>query len=110
MKHFKTLIYILLMQAFSSCGAIRFAPSSKQTTEKNKRVCATTITDEEGNVMVRSGSHRNIRLGYYFDTKDGLCKQISYSTGPGCIPPPYNSIEECKSCKRKQSLTTGSTH
>ena len=83
----KLLAIIVLLIALSSCAAISFAPSNEDSLYQDHKVRTSLILDEDGNVIVRSGSHRDNRRGYYFDTKERVCKEVFYSTGPGCVPP-----------------------
>ncbi|WP_321998032.1 hypothetical protein [Draconibacterium orientale] len=91
----KTLASILVLLFLSACSSMHFVPASEQSTPPIQSSHQTTVVDEQGNIIVRSGSHRDLRRGYYFDTKEGRCIEVTYSTGPGCIPPPYETIEEC---------------
>jgi len=101
----KSIVFIVFMVFLTSCASISFAPVNKETSQTKAFQRKAVILDEEGNIIVRSGSHRDNRRGYYFDTTDGLCKEVFYSTGPGCIPPPFKTIEECKSCRRTISTS-----
>ncbi|GEM_PF-1345647 len=91
----KTLASIVILLFLSACSSMYFAPASEQSTSPKQSKHQTTVVDEHGNIIVRSGSHRDLRRGYYFDTQTGRCIEVTYSTGPGCIPPPYKTIEEC---------------
>ena len=91
---------------------MKFVYMNEKSNESIKIICCnhTCIRDivmcfnrfcshsREGNVIVKSGSNRDNRIGYYFDTKEGKCKQVFYSTGPGCVPPPFKTLKECISC------------
>jgi len=72
-----------------------FVPANEESIPPNRSTHQTTVADEQGNIIVRSGSNRDLRKGYYFDTKEGRYIEVTYSTGPGCIPPPYKIIDEC---------------
>jgi len=50
----------------------------------------------------RSGLHKDRRVGYYFDPKKRKCVRTFYSTGPGCVPAPFLTLEKCKSCCEKR--------
>ena len=91
----KTLASIVVLLFLSACSSMYFVPASEQMSSPKRSPHETPAVDENGNVIVRSGSHRDQRIGYYFDTQTGRCIQVTYSTGPGCIPPPYSTIEEC---------------
>ena len=96
MKLILTIGFLILL---SSCASISFVPANEENSRPKTSQTETTILDEEGNIIVRSGLHRDNRKGYYFDKKEGRCKEVFYSTGPGCIPPPFNTLEECESCR-----------
>lgn len=98
MNQLKLFVVIILVYAISSCASIGFAPTREKASFKNEIISPIVILDEEGNVIVKSGSNRDNRIGYYFDTKEGKCKQVFYSTGPGCVPPPFKTLKECISC------------
>lgn len=51
---------------------------------------------------IKSGMNRDLRRGFYYDYMDKNCKMISYSSGPGCKPPPFKTREECESCNRNR--------
>ena len=97
MNQLKLLVIIVFVFAQSSCGSISFVPASEKPPTKNHMVSSDGILDKYGNVIVKSGSNRDIRKGYYFDTKEGKCKQVFYSTGPNCVHPPFKTMEECLS-------------
>nr|WP_321486901.1 hypothetical protein [uncultured Draconibacterium sp.] len=96
----KTFTSIVILLFLSACSSMYFVPASEESIPLNRSTHQTTVVDEHGNIIVRSGSHRDLRRGYYFDTKEGRCIEVSYSTGPGCIPPPYKTIEECMACRK----------
>ncbi|NJK97793.1 MAG: hypothetical protein HC905_25355 [Bacteroidales bacterium] len=90
------LIYIIIVQAFLfvSCGEIKIGFKAKPSDDNNVKYKQC----EQCKIQPRSGNNRDLRYGYYFDIKESKCKMISYSTGDGSIPPPFSTMEECKSC------------
>jgi hypothetical protein len=85
---------IIICLIFSGCGIVKInfnSQPSSDITEKNKQC-------EECKIQPVSGSHRDLKYGFYFDIKDKNCKMITYSTGPGYIPPPFITLEQCKAC------------
>jgi len=96
MKLILTIGFLILL---FSCASISFVPANEENSKPKTSQTETTILDEDGNIIVRSGLHRNICKGYYFDTKERRYKEVFYSTGPGCIPPPFKTLEECESCR-----------
>jgi hypothetical protein len=89
----KYLIFMILF-FIAGCRAININVNSKPSVdcEEKLNLC------DECKIQPKSGPNRDLRYGYYYDIKEKKCKLISYSTGPGCIPPPFNTMEECQSC------------
>ncbi len=86
---------ILAISLFlSGCGIIRMNLSSKPSDDCNEKhnQC------DKCKIQPKSGSNRDLRYGYYYDIKEKKCKAISFSTGAGCIPPPFETMEECRAC------------
>lgn len=99
MNQLKLLFIFVIVYSLSSCTSISFAPKNEKLSTKNPRVIDNLIIDEDGNVIVKSGSNRDNRVGYYFDVKERKCVQVFYSTGSDCVPPPFKTLQECLSCK-----------
>jgi hypothetical protein len=79
---------------FASCGIVKVSLNSKTSD-----VCDEKYNQcEQCKIQPQSGSNRDLRYGYYYDTKEKKCKMILYSSGDGCIPAPFNTMEECKAC------------
>lgn len=94
MKTSLKFIIIISTFLFVSCGIIKIGSNSKPSDE-----CIEKYNQcEQCKIQPRSGSNRDLRYGYYYDIKEKKCKMISYSTGDGCIPPPFKTMEECKAC------------
>jgi hypothetical protein len=101
------VLVIILLFFFVNCSSIGFTPH-KETTETAKQakeketVSKSTISKpemcRECFIVPKSGSHRDLRKGYYFDQEENRCKLFWYSTGAGCIPRPFKSFEECIEC------------
>jgi hypothetical protein len=102
MDQLKLFFIFVLVYALSSCASISFAPKSENLSTNNHRVIDNPILDEHGNVIVKSGSNRDNRVGYYFNVKEGRCIQVFYSTGSDCVPPPFKTLQECESCKGRR--------
>ena len=102
MNQLKLFFIVVLVYTLSSCVSIGFAPKSEKPSTINHHVIRNPILDEDGNVIVRSGSHRDNRVGYYFDVKERRCVQVFYSTGSDCVPPPFKTLQECKSCNGRR--------
>ncbi|MCE4563383.1 hypothetical protein INQ51_03580 [Maribellus sp. CM-23] len=104
----KSAVLLLLLFSFA-CVSIKLVPReeteaqapAKQSTEK-KENSAPKIRwvpkCQECLVVPKSGLHRDLRRGYYFDQEEMRCKEITYSTGPGCVPPPFETLQECLNC------------
>lgn len=95
----KLIVTFGILILFASCASIRFEPSGEETSQSGNTNWKSLVLDEKGNVIVKSGTNRDYRKGYYFDSKEGVCKEVWYSTGTGCVPPPFKTVEECKSCR-----------
>ncbi len=91
----KTFTSIVILLFFSACSSMYLVPAIEQSSAPKQSPQQTTVLDKNGNVIVRSGSNRDQRIGYYFDTQTGCCTLVTYSTGPGCVPPPFKTIDEC---------------
>ena len=101
-------VFIILFLLFLvSCSSVKFVPHDETSNT------ATQIEEQNGDskpaslwrpncreclVVPRSGSNKDLRHGYYYDQEQGKCVEISYSTGQGCIPPPFKTLDECISC------------
>lgn len=101
MKPLKVLVIVVFI--LSSCSSISFVPAKEKPPKHIRAGSTIGISDEDANVIVRSGFHRDNRMGYYFDSKDGKCKLVLYSTGSSCVPPPYKTMDECISCKEQRN-------
>ena len=84
----------LISCILTGCGIVKINLDSKTSDDCQEK----EILCEECRIQPKSGAHRDLRYGYYCDINDKKCKQVSYSTGPGCIPPPFKTMEECKDC------------
>lgn len=76
------------------CGMVKISLNSKNATDYGEKYNQC----KQCKIQPQSGNNRDLRYGYYYDVKDKKCKMISYSTGEGCIPPPFTTMEECKTC------------
>lgn len=103
---YKFLIVSLLL-VFTSCGTFKFVPKNESTTYprqdmNDKTESKLKIIDapdcKECLIVPRSGTNKDLRHGYYYDQEKGRCVQFSYSTGAGCVPPPFNTLNECLNC------------
>ena len=90
------IVLILHLFALSGCGSIvvisETQPADINNNNQTENLCEGCLVEP------KSGLNRDRRKGFYFDRTNGECKEFIYSTGPGCVPPPFKSIEECKSC------------
>jgi hypothetical protein len=86
---FKPVIAIFML-ALVSCGIVKI--SFKPSPSGSNHQCAQCQNQPH------SGLNRDLRYGYYYDTTERKCKLATYSTGEGCIPPPFKTLEECKAC------------
>lgn len=103
---FKYLFASLLI-ALTSCGTIFFASNkeskpeasqeSNDKSESKSKIIGTPYW-QECFIIPHSGTHRDLRHGYFYDQEKGKCVQFSYSTGSGCIPPPFKTLDECQRC------------
>jgi len=89
------------------CGSVVLVPhkdtvdTNKQAKEQRKDSIPTILLRpdcEECSTVPKSGSNRDLRKGYYFDPEDGRCKEFWYSTGAGCTPPPFKTLDQCINC------------
>ena len=94
----KAIILIILFLTLGACGTFQFVPSDKEHSV-NSNTRKSVIFDDDGNIIVKSGSCRDNRRGYYYDKKEKRCIEVFYSSGADCIPPPYKTLNECLSCK-----------
>lgn len=107
MKPVNITLTIISLFFLVNCSSMGFAPH-KETTETAKQIkeqktnSKSTVSKStmcrECFVVPKPGSHRDLRKGYYFDHEENRCKVFWYSTGAGCIPPPFKSFEECIEC------------
>jgi hypothetical protein len=107
MKPVNRALAIISLFFFVNCSSIGFA-RHKETTETTKQakeqntISKSTISKStmcrKCFVVPKPGSHKDLRKGYYFDQEENKCKLFWYSTGAGCIPPPFESFEECLKC------------
>jgi len=98
---------ILFLFLSFGCGNIKLVPHN-EVTEMTKQEIEQQETNmsqvlwnpecEECLVVPKSGANRDLRTGYYFDQKEMMCKEILYSTGAGCVPPPFKTLQQCISC------------
>jgi hypothetical protein len=102
MNRLKLLFIFVIVYALSSCTSIYFAPKSEKLSTNNNHVIDKLILDEDGNIIVKSGSNKDNRVGYYFDQKERKCVQVFYSTGSDCVPPPFKTLQECVSCNGRR--------
>lgn len=103
----KNLFALFLLIVLTSCGSVIFVFDKESATdtsremndksESTSKIIATPDCDECF-IVPRSGTHRDLRYGYYFDQEKAKCVRISYSTGAGCIPPPFETLDECYRC------------
>lgn len=49
-------------------------------------------------IVPQSGLNKDLRYGYYYDQEERKCKRITYSSGSGCIPAPFETLQECLDC------------
>jgi hypothetical protein len=111
------LKYLIIVIPFmvSSCGIVKLSlrphegpPTStaynynnvadyNNVVEEESCNCEEKATScEECKIIPQSGMMRDLRRGYYYDSKEKKCKRVSYSSGG--IPAPFKTMEECKSC------------
>lgn len=109
------LKYLVVAISFmvSSCGIVKLSlrphegpPTStayndvtayNNVVEEESCNCEEKVTScEECKIIPKSGMMRDLRFGYYYDSKEKKCKRISYSSGG--TPAPFNTMEQCKSC------------
>ncbi len=104
----KSAVLLFLLFSFA-CVSIKLVPReeteaqvpAKQSTEKkeNSAPQIRRVPDcQECLVVPKSGSHRNRLKGYYFDQEEMRCKEFFYSTGSGCVPPPFETLNDCLNC------------
>jgi hypothetical protein len=107
MKFGYKILIVSLLIVLTSCGTFIFVPKNESATYprqdmNDKTESKLKIIDvpdcEECLIVPRSGTNRDLRHGYYYDQEKGRCVQFSYSTGAGCIPPPFNTLNECLNC------------
>lgn len=97
-----SLLFIL-----TGCGSVIFI-SDKETMDETRLdiehrseigpVYSGDPRCQECFVIPKSGVNRDLRLGYYYDQEIGKCTEITFSTGSGCIPAPFITLDECISC------------
>ena len=106
-RDFKAVFTSILLFLLVSCGSIitvSYGEPVNETGQENEHGSKTesTVSKPSGcegcSVVPKSGLNKDLRYGYYFDKVEGKCIMISYSTGPGCIPPPFKTLEECTTC------------
>lgn len=86
-------VVIVSIFVFAGCGiTISLNPVPSNDCNEKYNQC------EQCKIQPRSGKNRDLRYGSYYDTKEKKCKETTYSTGDGCIPPPFKTLEECKAC------------
>ena len=104
---FNVVIISILLFLLTSCGSIitiSYSEPVNETRQENDHESKTESTNpnpsgcERCSVIPKSGLNRDLRYGYYFNREEGKCIRISYSTGPGCVPPPFETFEECTIC------------
>ncbi len=107
MKYLYKILYALAFMLFTGCGTIYFVSHEDSTVETERALAKktgpnlkidNTPTCEKCLIVPRSGSNRDLRYGYYYDLELGQCVHKSYSTGAGCIPPAFKTLEECQRC------------
>ena len=101
------IILSALLFILTGCGSIAFI-SDKEAMDKTRQDMEHrsemnhAYTGEprcqECFIIPKSGANRDLRLGYYYDQELGKCIEITFSTGSGCIPAPFKSLDECISC------------
>ena len=84
---YRISIVVIITTLLFSCGSTEYV-SNHVITENQCDECK---------VIPKSGSNKDLKYGYYYDPIEKKCKLIRYSTGHGCIPPPFRTLEECVS-------------
>lgn len=112
----KTTLKVIIVATcfmFTGCGIVQLSlrPHEYNATNNESLTAANTnqnnsfeecqcvekyVQCEECKIQPVSGSMRDARRGYYYDTKTKKCKGIVYSSGG--TPPPFQSMKECMSC------------
>lgn len=98
---------VLFCFIFSGCSTLQLSlrphvgPDTSTTkssiVEEESCDCEERVVPcEECKIIPQSGSMRDNRRGYYYDSKEKKCKRIFYSSGG--VPAPFKTMEECKSC------------
>lgn len=100
-KFAKALITISLFM-FMGCGAVVVISDQNVNSTEIEYDCQLESFCEECLVQPESGYAKDIKWGYYYNQEDGKCELIQYSSGPGCIPPPFRTQEECVCCCEEQ--------
>jgi len=103
---YKFLIVSFLI-VLTGCGTFIFTSNKESKNETRQQTNDSSesklkVIDKpdclECLIVPRSGTNRDLRFGYYYDQKKGRCVQFSYSTGAGCIPPPFETLNDCLNC------------
>ena len=116
---YRLLITIFFVHIVSySCKTVAFLPSDspeaialREATENRQKLKEIWVRYELNTecqkclIVPQSTSqkpNRKLIYGFYFNSKEGRCKEIEILPGAGSVPPPFRTLGECqKCCERK---------